>query len=317
MVGYLLSNELSPAPPESSVGLFTKIGMTLQCHKKEVFKATAEVMGLYLDYLERYAREDLALALDIFSKQFRQLNGTPGARSQEKFMHCLYLCHTAYPKISTHFAPIFVYSLQKIKQPLLRSQGVEMLRGATTYLQEKISQGGSWNQEINMTRILDLLADNRFEEVQLAALDVLDEWLKLIVKVERSLVQRILGHLRKLIGHKNGVIRKKLFRILEWMQVAEVANVQDLLFVGLQDPDPSISSSIVEFIEETYLSKEVGTCQKLSFLFSQVSQATQDSFVNICCDLVLRSTDKSPQLKSLLFTDPLDKNTTFHKLNIE
>lgn len=314
VLGYLLSNDLSPA---SSPRLFTKVGMTLQCHKKEVFKATAEVMGLYLDHLERHAREDFVLALDIFSKQLRQLNGTPGARSQEKFMHCLYLCHTAYPKISSHFASIFVYSLQKIKQPLLRGQGVELLRGATTYLQEKISQGGSWNQEINMTRILDFLADNRFEEVQLAALDVLEEWLKLIVKVEKSLVQRILGHLRKLIGHKNEALRKKLFRILEWMQVAEVPNVQDILFLGLQDPDRSISSSIVDFIEETYLSKEVGTCQKLSFLFSKVSQATQDSFVNICCDMVLRSTDQSPQLKSLLFTDPLDKNTTFHKLNIE
>ena len=106
---------------------FKDLAMNLECHKKEVYQATAEVLGLCLQYFKENSREDdLNCCMDVLLKYMGKLQSQPGAKAREKFVHCLYMCYQHFPDIALRFSSIFAYNLSQF------SNGETLLFQATS-----------------------------------------------------------------------------------------------------------------------------------------------------------------------------------------
>ena len=103
----------------------------MDSQKKEVYQATAEVLGLCLKH---FANQDHQIVvLNIVRDQLQKLKKLAGARSQEKFMNCLYMVFQHFPDIVEQFASTFVYDMAHVPKGVCLKQAVEMLQGALPY----------------------------------------------------------------------------------------------------------------------------------------------------------------------------------------
>ena len=103
----------------------------MDSQKKEVYQATAEVLGLCLKH---FANQDHQIVvLNIVRDQLQKLKKLAGARSQEKFMNCLYMVFQHFPDIVQQFASTFVYDMAHVPKGVCLKQAVEMLQGALPY----------------------------------------------------------------------------------------------------------------------------------------------------------------------------------------
>jgi len=103
----------------------------MDSQKKEVYQATAEVLGLCLKYFVN--QDHQIVLLNIVRDQLQKLKKLAGARSQEKFMHCLYMVFQHFPDIVQQFASTFVYDMAHVPKGVCLKQAVEMLQGALPY----------------------------------------------------------------------------------------------------------------------------------------------------------------------------------------
>ena len=103
----------------------------MDSQKKEVYQATAEVLGLCLKYFVN--QDHQIVLLNIVRDQLQKLKKLAGARSQEKFMNCLFMVFQHFPDIVQQFASTFVYDMAHVPKGVCLKQAVEMLQGALPY----------------------------------------------------------------------------------------------------------------------------------------------------------------------------------------
>ena len=95
-----------------------------------IFSPSAEVCGLVLNHLKDKHDPDLKSCEEIVIQKLKQLNQIPGAKSHEKFFHCLYMCYQQYSDIVLHFGKnYFVYKLAEFENRDTLEKAMIMMEG--------------------------------------------------------------------------------------------------------------------------------------------------------------------------------------------
>ena len=92
--------------------------------------SSAEVCGLVLNHLKDKHDLDLKPCEEIVVQKLKQLNQIPGAKSQEKFFHCLFMCYQQYSEIVLHFGKnYFIYKLAEFTNRDTLEKAMIMMEG--------------------------------------------------------------------------------------------------------------------------------------------------------------------------------------------
>ena len=308
ILATLVDNEISPYE-NTTVPLKTYIkdlANSLDSYKKEVYRACAETLGLCLNYFKENSRlEELEISKNIVEEQLKKLQKQAGAKASEKFFLCLYFCHRHYPEIVEVFAQTFVYGLKQFHEKSeILFHAMTMLKGAIPYFRNNVSSGVStWPIELGMIGIKNyILGKHCNYPTQLAALDAYNDAAKIFYHQHPDLVQDFIKNLSKLILHPMKEIRQKSNQTLKWMTTKEIPNARDILLSSLNDEDPTIVTSTVNFIKE-YLQNEQSspTISKLESISNLLVDKSEDAFLCLSCELLIGQTEVGGAADLLLF----------------
>jgi DNA-dependent protein kinase catalytic subunit len=314
LLGVIVANQLPPfdiatAGILSEQQYYTTFISNLSYKYKEVYGATAEVIGMVLYYLSIENHSFFHRCVDLVTEKLMVL-AQPSERSEDKFIICLH-------KIQQYFSMIVEKFIEKLLFMLPTFHGV-----FRSYCLEVIqSQADVLPDFYHKLKDLDFhgMLTHRDEPTQIACLEIVR---KMLVKLDDNDILQLLPILISSFGkHNSKECRLTLYNIListynkycdeNLMETSDdvpqqiLSKVKNQLLLGLSDDFEDIKYKIYEFWnQESNLSSN--TILRLSQLFSILySNDTEQQFLHNSTNFLLELTSRSPDFNISLFDNPL------------
>nr|XP_006812077.1 PREDICTED: DNA-dependent protein kinase catalytic subunit-like [Saccoglossus kowalevskii] len=287
LLGVILSNQLPPYRDTCGIDkdrFYTTLSANLSFKYKDVYAASAEVVGMVMKYM---AEKEKVTDGTFHDNVFREISSSQSSRP-EVFITCIYKVQLYYKPFTDRFINKLLFMLPQIHgQP--KTYALEVVLGRVDSI-DKIFL------EMKNKRILEMLR-HRLNEEELLYL------MPTVVSFSKNL---------------SPACRETMYDILTWIYdnykdeesstAAEVLSMtKEILLQGLSDEESYLRLRVSNFwSHETRL--PVGTLDRMvSMLECMYSPDAENQFLSYATSLLLEMTSKSPDYKREIFEHALSE----------
>ncbi|XP_042110110.1 DNA-dependent protein kinase catalytic subunit [Ovis aries] len=308
LLGIVMANNLPPYDPKcgmESVRYFEALVSNMSFVRyKEVYAASAEVLGLVLRYLSGREKMLEESVYELVVKQLKQHQNT----LEDKFIVCLSRATKNFPPLADRFMNSVLFLLPKF-HGVMKTLCLEVVlcRAEETpdlYLQLK-------------SKDFVQVMRHRDDERQKVCLDIIS---KMMARLRPAELRELLSAVVEFLAHPAVPCRERMYAILMWVhdnyrdpesqadedsrEVFKLA--KDVLIQGLTDENPGLQLTIRNFwSHETRLPSN--TLDRLLALNSLYSPKIEVHFLSLATDFLLEMTSLSPDFQTSLFEHPLSE----------
>lgn len=318
IIANLLEAKLEPVTNSSGINVRSFWGMIVQLMGndfKQLHSLSSAVIGMALQVYKNSDKGVFEALEEAASSKLREISRSSSMKDSVKFIECLYQCHKGYPEIAAKFSSNFMYGLQNQPSECL-THCLKMLSAVAPAILES---GNELETELNMINIEKYLQGFGAENL-MAGLS----FLKLLVfRMSPELALKYLGHFLYLTSHPKIEVRTLVFSIFKDLFVnfapplvsPEQEEVFNKTVTGLtkafSDDYQAIQDSVMEFFSSSDILTD-STLKRLPKIFEIIyNEETQSDFLQVCSNLLLILTEKSPELDRKLYSDPLNAQCEF------
>ncbi|KAF4022262.1 hypothetical protein G4228_013963 [Cervus hanglu yarkandensis] len=308
LLGIVMANSLPPYDPKcgvESVRYFEALVSNMSFVRyKEVYAASAEVLGLVLRYLSGREKMLEESVYELVVKQLRQHQNT----MEDKFIVCL-------SRATKNFAPLADRFMNSVLFLLPRFHGVMK----TLCLEVVLCRAEETPDLYLQLKSKDFVQvmRHRDDERQKVCLDIIS---KMMARLRPAELRELLSAVVEFLSHPAVLCRERMYAILMWVhdnyrdpesqadedsrEVFKLA--KDVLIQGLTDENPGLQLTIRNFwSHETRLPSN--TLDRLLALNSLYSPKIEVHFLSLATDFLLEMTSLSPDFRTPLFEHPLSE----------
>jgi DNA-dependent protein kinase catalytic subunit len=311
LLGVMLANGLCPYEPSTSGGVteeryYRALVSNLGNKYKEIYAATAEVLGMTLNYISEHAHTDVGPLHDLITEQLLALLQK---REEDKFTVCLHKLAKAYPPLVDRLYSKVLFILPG-QHASFKTMSLEILLARADSIPDLYT-------ELKAKRFSQAL-QQRDEEMQSAGLGILQVMVR---TMREEQIAEVLPQITSFSTHVSVQCRSLMYNTLVWiynsLHSAESSTseekdkllrlTRDHLLGGLSDDAESNRLKLFEFWnQESRLPSD--TLGRLTQIFAVLySPSTESQFLGYTTNLMLELTSRSPDYNRPVFDTPLSE----------
>ncbi|XP_044280098.1 DNA-dependent protein kinase catalytic subunit isoform X2 [Varanus komodoensis] len=309
LLGIILANNLPPYDAKCEIDnlrYFQALTNNLAATRyKEVYAASAEVLGLILQYFSQKENIFEGPIYDLVIKQLKKHQNT----QDDKFIVCLNKVVKNFPPLADRFMNTIFFLIPKL-HGVMKTYCLEVILCRAQEIPDLYLQ-------LKSKEFIQVMS-HRDDERQMVCLDIV---YKMLPKLKASEAQALLPALRGFISHPSPLCRGRMYDIFMWVydnyrdaeseaddESSDVYKLaKEVLLQGLIDENSGLQLIVRNFwSDETRLPTNT-LDRMLTLLSSLYSIEIETQYLSLATNFLLEMTSKSPDYSRKIFEYPLSE----------